>query len=118
MHIRPLICICLILTCSRSTSIAEGGSIQQAQKAFGPTGGHLITLLFDLTNLPREDVKTEPALAYTMLGHDVTFGTQVFPSPPEDRAAFVEWAGRLTVLLQEKKIKVCTCLLLIGTLSS
>lgn len=90
-----------------SASIAEKGSIQQAQQAFGPTGGHLVTLLFDVSKPARTDVKTEPTLVYTALGHDVTFGTTVFPTLPDDRALFVEWAQRSTALFKEKKIKVC-----------
>ena len=90
-----------------SVSIAKNGSVQQAQQAFGPKCGHLIILRIELANPARTDVKTEVTLAYTALGQDSAFGSYEFPSVPDDRALFVEWAQRSTVLFREKKLKVC-----------
>jgi hypothetical protein len=73
---------------SSSLSISEKGSIQQAQLSFGPKGGHLVTLLFDLSNLPREVVYTKPTLVYTALGRNHEWRSKTFKTSPEDRAVF------------------------------
>jgi len=74
--------------------ISEKGSIQTAQQAFRPSGGHLITILFDLRNLPRPEVKTESTLTYVVLGEDHGFGKGAhaqFKTSDEERATYVRW---------------------------
>lgn len=86
-------------------TIAENGSIQLAQKAFGKNGGHLVCTLFDLGEPARPDVKTEATLVYTALGTDQSFGPAAFKSSPEDRANQVECAKVFTKLFAEGKLK-------------
>lgn len=85
--------------------IAENGSVQLAQQAFGKNGGHLICLLFDLGELPRKDVKTESTLAYTVLGEDQSFGPAFFPSSKEDREYCVKYCQFITKLFEQEKIR-------------
>jgi len=74
--------------------ISENGSLQMAQQAFRPSGGHLIAILFDLRKLPRPEVHTEATLAYVLLGEDHGFGSSPrsqFKTSPEERATYVKW---------------------------
>lgn len=80
-------------------SISENGSIALAQRAFRPTGGHLVTILSDLSGLPRTDVKTEVTLVYSVLGTE----------HPEDRALHTAWCKKSTVLFQQGSVKVRRC---------
>jgi len=87
-------------------TISENGTIQMAQKSFQPSGGRLITILFDLTNLPREEVKTESILTYVALGADADFGPTVhFKSSPEYRASHAYWLKEATKLFGSGKLK-------------
>lgn len=85
--------------------ISEHGSSQLAQQAFRPAGGHLVTVLFDVGDLPRADVKTNSTLAYMMLGKPQTWGTHTFPAQPEDRECFVRWTKKTTELLADGDVK-------------
>jgi hypothetical protein len=87
-------------------SIAENGSIQQAQRAFGTDGGHLVCLLFDLGEPARADVKTESTIAYTALGKPADWSGKRFETSPEDRALYAKWAKLATSLFAEGKVKV------------
>lgn len=86
-------------------TIAENGSVQLAQKAFGKSGGHLVCTLFDLGEPARSDVKTESTLVYTALGTDQSFGPAAFKTSPEDRANQVQCAKLFTKLFLEGKLK-------------
>jgi NADPH:quinone reductase-like Zn-dependent oxidoreductase len=87
-------------------SISEHGSIQLAQQAFSPRGGHLITLLyFKESDLVRADVRTDATLVYTALGHDIDYGTRVLKSEPDDRALFAKWTKLSTEFFKEGKIR-------------
>ena len=85
--------------------ISEGGTIQQAQLAFRPEGGELCAILFDLSNLPRPEVKTQCTLVYTALGQDQVWGPFSFSTTPEDRDMFVKWAALSTELFRDGKVK-------------
>lgn len=86
-------------------TIAENGSIQLAQKAFGSKGGHLLCTLFNLGEPARPDVKTEATLVYTALGTDQSFGPAAFKTSIEDRANQVECAKIVSKLFSEGKLK-------------
>lgn len=91
-------------------SISEGGSIQLSEAAFRPSGGHLITLLFDHRNTSRTDVKKEATLAYTALGEDHGFGRNPnaqFKTSEEDRGVYARWCRISYELFGSGKIKVC-----------
>jgi len=88
--------------------ISEHGSIEKVQEAFRSSGGHLVTLLFDLRNLPRPEVRTEATLAYTVLGEDHGFGKNPnaqFKTSPEDRALYAKWCKISYELFESGKIK-------------
>jgi len=88
--------------------ISEHGSIQQSQAAFRPSGGHLITLLFDLRNLPRPEVRTEGTLVYTIMGEDHGFGRNPnaqFKTSAEERTTYVKWVRIIYELLKSRKLK-------------
>ena len=90
-------------------SIAENGSYQLAQLAFGPKGGHLITLLWGLVDLPRADVKTELTLGYTANGEDHTIlDSPNFKTSPEDRALYAKWCLKSTEMFEKGELKVCS----------
>lgn len=86
-------------------TIAEKGSIQLAQQAFGSKGGHLLCILFALGEPARKDVKTESTIVYTSLGDDQKFGSASFKTSKEDRANLVESCKLATELFQDGKIK-------------
>jgi len=86
-------------------TIAENGSVQLSQKAFGSKGGHLVCTLFNLGEPAREDVKTESTLVYTALGTDQSFGPASFKTSAEDRANQVECAKIVSKLFAEGKLK-------------
>ncbi|KAF8582081.1 NAD(P)-binding protein [Ramaria rubella] len=85
--------------------VTEGDSYRKAQLAFRPEGGHLITTLFELNDLPRPEVKTQATLVYTTLGADHTWGPFRFDTDPSHRQLHVKWAKKITHLLAEGKIK-------------
>lgn len=93
------------LTYTIISSISEE-SIKQTQLAFRPTGGHLVCILFDLTGLPRTDVKTEATLVYTALGQPHSWGPYNFDSVPEDRALYVKFAKLSTKLFADGSLQV------------
>jgi hypothetical protein len=86
-------------------TIAENGSIQLAQKAFGKEGGHLVCTLFDLGEPARQDVKTEATLVYTANGQDNAFGSAMFKTTKEDRENQVKCCQLATKLFKEGKLK-------------
>ena len=65
----------------------------------------MVTILFDLENLPRPEVKTESTILYTILGEDVVF-VQNFPATAEDQALAAKWATLSTELFGKGLIKV------------
>jgi len=85
--------------------VTNGESYRKSQLAFGPQGGHLITTLFEIEDLPRSDVKVTPTLVYTGLGQDHSWGPFTFPTDPTHRDLHVRWAKKLTQLLAEEKLK-------------
>jgi len=86
--------------------ISEGDSYRLAQRAFRPEGGHLITTLFMLEDLPRPEVKTEPTMVYTTLGEDVSWGSYFhFKADPSHRQLHAHWAKKITQLLADGKLK-------------
>jgi len=88
--------------------ISEGGTTQQVEQAFRPSGGHLVTILFDLRNLKRPEVHTQATLAYTSLGEDHGFGSHPssqFKTSEENRATYVRWCRFSYELFESGKIK-------------
>ena len=97
---------CEITPINIFSSISENGSIQLAQKAFSPKGGHLICILFDLGTPARDDVKTEPTIVYSLNGQNVPWpGGISIPTTPKDRPCFARWAKRATDLFAKGDIK-------------
>ncbi|KZT32640.1 GroES-like protein [Sistotremastrum suecicum HHB10207 ss-3] len=84
--------------------ISEGGTIQKTQEAFQPSGGKLITTLFDLSNLPRPEVQTEYVLAPLTLGLPVQFGPIEVPANPDAKAIYVKWCNLLPSLFADGKL--------------
>jgi len=88
--------------------ISENGSIQQAEAAFRPSGGHLVTLLFDLGDLARTEVRTEATLSYTVLGEDHGIGSSPnaqFKTSAENRAIYARWVKTSYELFESGKLK-------------
>ena len=94
---------------TQTISISEHGSVQLAEKAFRPAGGHLIIILFDKRGLTRPEVNVEATLAYTALGEDHGFGrnpNSQFKTSDEDKATYVKWCRLSYELFGSGKIKV------------
>ncbi|KAL7007049.1 Zinc-binding oxidoreductase alcohol dehydrogenase [Cystobasidiomycetes sp. EMM_F5] len=87
-------------------TIAEGGSVQKAQKAFSTEGGHLVLTLFDKAESANPKVKTEATLVYTGLGKDQSFGSgNVLKTSPEDRQNTVDSCKAVTDWFKKGTVK-------------
>ena len=72
----------------------------------------MVTLLFDLKDLPRPYVHTEATIGYTALGEDHSVGeSDVFKTSDEDRGTEVKWCKLSHDLFAEQKIKVSSSIL-------
>lgn len=89
-------------------SISENGTIQQAQRSFGSSGGHLVCIRFITGEPARDDVKTESTIIYTALGKDAigVWPNTTMRTSNEDRALYAKWATLATHLFGEGKLKV------------
>jgi len=85
--------------------ISEHGSTQTVQEAFRHSGGHLITTQFDLRNLVRPEVHTEPVHVGLLLGEDQQVGETLYKTSEEERATYVKWLRMSWELFAKELIK-------------
>lgn len=89
-----------------------------SEAAFCPSGGHLITIQFELGKLSRPEVRVEPSIVYTVLGEDHGFGKDPaaqFKATGEDRAIYAKWCILSYDLFETGKIKASMILSILSS---
>ncbi|KIM99671.1 hypothetical protein OIDMADRAFT_42719 [Oidiodendron maius Zn] len=85
-------------------TISIESSANLCADAVSTEGGENTALL--QVSLPRKDINSRFALAYTLLGEDFMFGPHKFPAQPENRAFAEQFWSLAEKLLADDKIKV------------